>query len=56
MKWQEFKTMVDKHLQEQLIEGHIPNNNPEILYIDFNESIEPSDIQATGLGLTIVSE
>lgn len=55
MKWIDFKNMVDKKLLEQRIGGHIPDINPEILYIDFNEYIEPDDIDMTRLGLIIVS-
>jgi len=52
MKWEAFKEMVDKKLQEPLT----LNTNPEILYIDFNESIEPGNIDNSGFGLMILKD
>jgi len=48
MTWSEFRDMVDAELSE----GY----EVDILYIDFNEGINPSNIKVTPLGLIIDGE
>ncbi len=53
MKWETFKIMVDKKLQEDLINGIIINTNPDVLYFDFDEEIKETNIKVNPLGLVI---